>query len=122
MTVREFLDQYLVATNKHQFSLVEAFLSDDCLFWFSSGSYKGIGEARRAFEKTWEMIKQEVYSISDLAWIAESDQVAVCVYTFHWRGIIDGQPCEGKGRGTSSFRKENNAWKIIHEHLSHFPK
>lgn len=68
------------------------------------------------------MIKEEVYTLTDLEWIAESGQAAVCTYTFNWKGIIDGQPFEGKGRGTSCFCKEDDGWKIVHEHLSNFPK
>jgi ketosteroid isomerase-like protein len=96
-------------------------ISSQCKFWFSSGTYIGLDQTRKAFEKTWGVIKEEVYSISDVEWIAESDSAAVCTYTFHWKGLIQDRPSEGKGRGTSCLRKEEGGWKIIHEHLSQFP-
>jgi ketosteroid isomerase-like protein len=122
MSAQDVLKKYEEEINKHDFDLVAPLISKDCKFWFSSGTFEGLEQTRKAFETTWGMIKEEVYSISDKDWIAESDQVAVCTYTFHWKGLVDGKQCEGKGRGTSCFRLEEDGWKIIHEHLSHFPK
>ena len=121
MSARDILKKYEELINEHNFDLLVPLISGDCKFWFSSGTYEGIEQIRKAFEKTWGMIKEEVYSISDQVWIAESDGAAVCTYTFHWNGLIDGQPQQGKGRGTSCFRKEKEGWKIVHEHLSQFP-
>lgn len=122
MTTREVLKKYEVEINKNNFDLLVPLISRDCVFWFSSGTFCGLDETRKAFEKTWNMIKNETYWLSDIQWIAEGDSASVCIYTFHWNGIIDDKHCEGKGRGTSCFRKEGSEWKIIHEHLSHFPK
>jgi ketosteroid isomerase-like protein len=96
-------------------------LSKDCTFWFTSGTFEGLEQSRKAFEKTWNMIKDEKYWLTDIEWIAESESVAVCTYTFHWKGVIENKSCEGKGRGTSCFRKMDNIWKLAHEHLSAFP-
>jgi ketosteroid isomerase-like protein len=121
-SAQDLLEKYKVEINKHNFDLVEPLISKDCKFWFSSGTFVGLDQIGQAFEKTWGMIKDEVYSLTDIEWIAESDLTAVCTYTFHWKGLIDGKPGEGKGRGTSCFRKEDDGWKITHEHLSNFPK
>lgn len=122
MSARDLLKKYEELINEHDFDLLAPLISSECRFWFSSGTNEGIDQTRRAFEKTWETIKEEVYSISDKVWIAESDSSAVCVYTFHWKGLIEGHLQEGKGRGTSCFRKEDERWKIVHEHLSPFPR
>lgn len=122
MSAREIFKKYEVDINKHDFNLIVPLISKDCKFWFSSGTYEGIEQVRKAFEKTWGMIKEEIYTISDLTWISESELAAVCTYTFHWKGLIEGKLCEGKGRGTSCFSKGEDGWKIIHEHLSNFPK
>ena len=121
-SARDLLEKYKVEINKHDFNLLVPLLSEECTFWFSSGTYKGLEETRKAFEKTWGMIKSEVYSIKDVDWVAESDTATVCTYTFLWSGLVNGEKREGTGRGTSCFRKENEGWKIVHEHLSPFPK
>ena len=50
------------------------------------------------------------------------DTAASCTYRFRWMAEIDGTPCVGEGRGTTVLRKEGREWKIVHEHLSRFPK
>ena len=122
MSAIEVFEKYKLEINNHDFDRLIPLISKDCKFWFSSGTYVGLEQTRRAFEKTWAMIKNEIYTVSDQEWIALSDKAAVCTYTYHWTGLIDGQKREGKGRGTSCFRKEENGWKIVHEHLSVFPK
>ena len=121
MSARDLLMTYEDAINQHDFNTLVPLISNDCKFWFSSGTNEGLEQARRAFEKTWALIKEEVYLISDKVWLAEGDRAAVCVYTFHWKGLIDGQVHEGTGRGTSCFRKEVDGWKLVHEHFIPFP-
>lgn len=120
-TAREALERYGVELNRHDFDRLVPLLAPDCVFWFSSGTHRGLDQARRAFERTWARIQEEVYALADVQWIAESDQVAVCVYTFHWAGRIDGERREGRGRGTTCLRRDAGGWRIVHEHLSPFP-
>jgi ketosteroid isomerase-like protein len=121
MSAHDLLEKYKVEINSHDFSRVEPLISRDCKFWFSSGTFHGLEQTRKAFEKTWAMIQNEIYSITDVSWLSSNQDSAACVYTYHWSGLINGQPTEGKGRGTSCFRVEDGQWKIIHEHLSGFP-
>jgi ketosteroid isomerase-like protein len=121
MSAKEVLKKYKAEINSHDFNRLEHLISKDCKFWFSSGTYEGIASTRQAFEKTWGIIKNETYTISDVNWICEGDRSAVCIYTFNWIGDVDGERRSGEGRGTSCFRLEDKEWKIIHEHLSPFP-
>lgn len=116
-TPHSLLEIYISEINKHDFNLVRPLISEDCTFWFTSGTYVGLEQTQKAFEKTWAMIKDEVYSLTEIEWISES----VCTYTYPWKGLINGEFREGKGRGTSCFRKEGEDWKLVHEHLSSFP-
>jgi ketosteroid isomerase-like protein len=121
MSAKEVLERYKSEINSHDFSRLEPFISENCKFWFSSGTYVGIEATRKAFEKTWDAIKNEIYSVADVEWLCDGDRAAVCTYTFHWEGNVGGERRKGKGRGTSCFRLEDNDWKIVHEHLSPFP-
>lgn len=122
MSAKEILKKYEIEINKNNFDLLIPFISSDCKFWFTSGTFQGHEQCRATFEKTWKKIKEEKYWLTDVDWLVESEGAAVCTYTFNWTGFIEEKYYEGKGRGTSCFRKEQSEWKIIHEHLSHFPK
>ena len=112
---------YGEAINEHRFDALLPVLSTDVVFWFSSGSFCGIDAARQAFEKTWRRIAEETYWLEELSWVSKGDHSAACIYRFHWRGMVDGEPAEGSGRGTSVLRREGDDWKIVHEHLSAEP-
>jgi len=107
--------------NKHRFDLLLLVLSDEVVFWFSSGSHHGLDAARQAFESTWARLGNEFYWLEELCWVSEGMVSAACIYRFNWRGTIDGVPAQGGGRGTSVFLKETDGWKLVHEHLSADP-
>ncbi len=120
-SVEAFLRDYVRATNTHQFDEVAPLISDDATFWFSSGSHRGLAAVRAAFEKTWGLIQDEVYSVEDVEWLTVGESSAACLYTFRWRGNIDGVAREGSGRGTNVLCNDNGRWYVIHEHLSAWP-
>jgi ketosteroid isomerase-like protein len=121
MSIDDFLPKYERMTNTHDFDQVGQLIDEDAVFWFSSGSYSGKAAIRAAFERTWDMIKEERYTIKDVTCIARSEGTASYMYTFYWEGVIDGKFAQGKGRGTSVIIKRGIDWKVIHEHLSAFP-
>lgn len=120
-TADEFMAEYIRRTNTHQFDAVAPLIAEDAVFWFSSGSYRGVSAIRAAFERTWSMIQDEDYVIAGLEWLTVDDKSATCIYTFRWRGRIDGADREGSGRGTTILRRDGRQWLIVHEHLSARP-
>lgn len=122
MQADEFLKTYERLTNTHEFDRVRPLIDDKAVFWFSSGSYSGLPAIQKAFENTWQLIQEEVYRIEDVSCISKSETSAAYVYTYHWEGKINGQFAQGSGRGTSVIVKREGTWKVIHEHLSLFPK
>lgn len=116
--LNEFLKQYEAATNSHDFEKVKPLISEEAVYWFSEGNFIGIESIQNAFEKTWNNIRDEVYMITGLQWLMVTETAAVCIYSFYWKGVVEGLPKEGKGRGTNVLVKNNNHWQIIHEHLS----
>lgn len=121
MTASEFLQAYEAATNSHDFAQVEPLIAADALYYFSDETLKGIAEIKWAFTRTWSDIKAEAYSITNVNWLVSTDDVAACVYNFHWTGLVDGAPKEGRGRGTNVLQNQAGIWKMIHEHLSKEP-
>ncbi len=122
MTPEEFMQVYERATNTHDPARVAELVDKDAVYWFNDGSFLGIDAIQGALAKTWGFIQDETYRIADIRWIAEDETTAVCIYSFHWRGLVNGQVAEGKGRGTSVLRKINDEWKVAHEHLSGMPR
>lgn len=120
--VEPFLAEYIRATNTHRFDEVAPLVDEAAVFWFTSGTYRGLAAIRAAFERTWAMIQEEVYVIEDVEWLAADESSAACLYTYRWRGCIDGVVREGSGRGTTVWRRDGRQWRVVHEHLSAWPK
>lgn len=120
-TPQECLQEYERRTNTHSFAEVAPLIACDAIYWFSEGSYRGRDEIRQAFERTWAYILDERYSINNVHWLVVEEHTATCIYTFHWQGVTPNGPAEGSGRGTSIFRKRDDQWEVIHEHLSGLP-
>lgn len=110
---KDFLNEYIRRTNLHQFDAVAPLIDDDAVYWFSSGSYRGLNAIQTAFERTWATIQNEQYAIEDLEWLMVDDLIATCIYTYRWKGSIDGVAREGTGRGTNVLRKDNEQWRIL---------
>jgi ketosteroid isomerase-like protein len=114
----EFVRRYELANNRHDFDQLALLIADDATYWFTDGSYQGLGAIRAAIERTFATIVDEVYEIRDLEWLAVTGELAVCRYRFWWQGLIDGRPESGQGRGTNLLVKRDDGWKMLHEHLS----
>lgn len=120
-TPHDFMREYAVQTNTHDFDRVAPLIAGDAVYFFSEGTYASEDDLRAAFERTWATIRDEDYRIEDLRWLACDERIAVCVYRFHWRGVVNGQPREGLGRGTSVLARSDAGWRVVHEHLSPMP-
>ncbi|MBS1165321.1 MAG: nuclear transport factor 2 family protein [Proteobacteria bacterium] len=122
MHPQDHMKLYETRVNLRRFDEVAPLISSEAVFWFTDGTYHGIDAIKAAFEETWRKLQNEVYWLEDVDWIAMSDTAASCTYRFRWKADIDGKTYEGDGRGTTVLRKEGAQWKIVHEHLSRFPK
>jgi ketosteroid isomerase-like protein len=116
------LKQYEAKISMHDFNELVPLISSDAVFWFNDGSFCGLTQIRNAFEETWRKFPLENYWLEDLKWVACSAGSAGCAYHFRWRAVLNGKTMEGGGRGTTILRKEEDTWKIVHEHLSQFPR
>lgn len=118
MTPEQLMAQYGARLEEQDAARVSDLLSSEAVFWFNDGSFEGVEAIVEAMNRTWETIRDERYWIENLRWISKGPSSAVCIYEFHWKGLIDGQEQEGWGRGTNVLNKISGSWKIVHEHLS----
>ncbi len=56
--------------------------------------------------------------MTNLHWVLKNDETAVYVFDFSWKGIINGQPAAGKGKGTAVIVCEESQWKLMAEQLT----
>lgn len=117
MSPDDFMKAYENALASQNWVNVEPLLHQDICVTFSTGTFKGKTEVRKAFEANFSTIEEEQYSIADLYWIYRESEAAVCIYSFSWKGLVNGQEKSGAGRGTSVLVKVENQWKLITEHL-----
>jgi len=116
------LRAYVEKLNTHSWEQIAPCVTEDAVFIFTEDTFVGKAAAKAAFEKTFKLIENEVFSLHDIAWTAVTDDVATCRYEFRWKGLISGQEASGGGRGTSILRKVDGRWLIAHEHLVPYPR
>ncbi len=115
--VEEFIHDYEAALATQDWDQVSPLIHDDCVATFSEGTHIGKSQVESAFQKTFDLIEDETYRISNVHWAIRSESIAVVVYNFEWSGIINGVRASGGGRGTSTIICDNGRWQLIAEHL-----
>ncbi|MEM6927070.1 MAG: nuclear transport factor 2 family protein [Myxococcota bacterium] len=113
---------YASVLDSQDWNLVEDLLHDEAVVLFTEGTYRGKEAIRAAFERTFALIREEVFRIEDLHWVARTADMACCEYVFRWSGIIAGQPASGAGRGSSVVLRSARGWQIVQEHLGPLPR
>ena len=116
------LKTYVEKLNTHSWDQIAPHVAEDDVFIFTEGTFIGHGAAKAAFEKTFKLIENEVFSLHDIVWTVVTDDVATCHYEFRWKGLISGQEAEGGGRGTTILRKVDGRWLVAHEHLGPYAR
>src|SRR6202453_1871126 len=107
-----FMAEYERAASSHDVQQVLPLIANDAVYWFTDGSYRGREEIAGALERTFATIQDEVYEISELERVGLTHEFAPCRYHFCWRGLVDGRPSSGRGRGTNIVVKRNGAWQV----------
>lgn len=116
------LSTYVEKLNTHSWEQIAPCVTEDAVFLFTEDTFVGKAAAKAAFEKTFKLIENEVFSLHDIAWTVVTDEVAACHYEFRWKGLISGQASSGGGRGTTILRRVDDRWLIAHEHLGPYPR
>lgn len=119
---QDALANYVQKLNTHAWDQIAPLVADDAVFIFSEGTFIGKNAAQAAFEKTFRLIQDGEYSIDEISWTVEREGVASCHYEFRWKGMIDGSPAAGGGRGTSILINVDGKWLVAHEHLGPHPR
>ena len=89
------LTTYVEKLNTHSWDQIAPCVTEDAVFIFTEDTFVGKAAAKAAFEKTFKLIENEVFSLHDIAWTAVTDDVATCHYEFRWKCLISGQESAG---------------------------
>lgn len=118
MQATDFITVYAAALASQDWLKVAPLIHEEACVTFSTGSvHKGIAAIQQAYERNFALIKNEAYTISEVHWLHQGDDMAVYVFNFNWQGIINGERANGAGHGTAAIRRSNGTWKLLAEHL-----
>ena len=102
MTPETFIKKYEAALATQDWQQVAPLVHPDVCVTFSSGSmHIGKAAVRQAFERNFSLIQDETYVIENVHWVKKGEDTAVYLFTFHWSGLINGEPASGAGTGSS---------------------
>ncbi|GAB1857664.1 hypothetical protein MHTCC0001_25010 [Flavobacteriaceae bacterium MHTCC 0001] len=124
MNPEAFIKLYEMALGTQDWNLVEPLVAENVSVTFSNGTtYIGKENVKKAFEKNFSLIKNEVYAVKNIRWLVKDEKYAVYIFEFNWTGVVNGKSVSGQGIGTSVLMKEDNIkWKLLVEHLGRTPE
>ena len=123
MSASEFVKQYEAALATQDWEEVAPLIHQKASVVFSDGSvHRGKDAVRAAYERNFDLIKNEEYRIANVHWLLDSSDSAAYMFDFFWTGDIDGQRASGAGRGTAVLVLQDNQWKLLGEHLGPYPR
>lgn len=118
MTPESFIAKYEAALATQDWQQIDPLIHPDACVTFSSGTvHIGKAAVRQAFESNFAAIQDETYAIENVHWVKKDGDTAVYLFTFHWSGIINGEPASGAGTGTSVLINSKDGWQLLVEHL-----
>jgi hypothetical protein len=123
--VVQFLNHFEEVAMKEDFSLIRDMIDEKANFRFNDGDFIGRQAIQAVFEKTWRgdpSVKKTRFYLSDIVVLTTDHSSATATYTYNWEGSQGGQDFKIQGRGTRVLVREGGTFRIIHEHLSRFPR
>jgi ketosteroid isomerase-like protein len=119
MTPAETKQEMVRRMNAKDLPGTMALIADEAVYFWSNGSAMfGKPAIEAAMRANFEGIADDSYEVADVTWLAETDEVAACVFRFQWTGKVDGREVSGRGRGASVLKRIDGAWRVVHENLS----
>ncbi|MBS1612354.1 MAG: nuclear transport factor 2 family protein [Bacteroidetes bacterium] len=118
MRPTHFIAAYTAALASQTWQQVAPFIADEAVVTISTGSvYRGIAAIQQAYQRNFELIQSEEYSMRDIHWLHQGDDIAVYTFSFSWQGIINGELANGSGQGSAVIKRYNDTWKLLAEQL-----
>lgn len=120
--VEETLNEYIAALATQSWDAADGFFHQNTTVIFAEGTYRGKGQVGIAIRKTFSMIKDENFVITNLHWNMKTEQFATCTFDYEWSGTLNNRRFTTPGRGTLVWIFDNGRWQIINEHFGPMPR
>lgn len=123
--VIEFLHRFEALAMQEDFNLIRHLIDECAYFRFNDGDFVGRDAIQAVFEKTWRgdpSVKKARFFLSDIVVLTTDAASATATYTYNWEGSQAGKTFTITGRGTRVLRLDQGGFRIVHEHLSRFPR
>lgn len=120
-TPAETIFNYEKTLAQQKWEAVSDFFHEDCVVVFAEATYFGKKQVGMAIDKTFSLIKDEDFILSDIQWIYESDSFATCIFNYKWAGTLNGKRFNSSGRGTLAMILSDGQWQVVTEHLGPLP-
>lgn len=120
-----FLHRFEALAEKEDFALLRDLIDERAVFRFNDGDFVGRAAIQAAFEKTWRgdpSVRKARFYLSDIVVVTVDEKTASATYTYHWEGTQGERAFAIKGRGTRVLAIDDGRFRIVHEHLSRFPR
>ena len=124
-SVAEFLNHFEALAMKEDFSIIRDMIDERAYFRFNDGDFVGRQAIQAVFERTWRgdpTVKKARFYLSDIVVLTTDKASATATYTYNWEGSQGGREFKIQGRGTRVLLHEAGQFRIVHEHLSRFPR
>jgi ketosteroid isomerase-like protein len=124
-SVVQFLHHFEEVAMKEDFSLLQDMIDERAYFRFNDGDFVGRKAIQSVFEKTWKAdptVKKARFYLSDIVVLTTDKASAAATYTYNWEGAQGSREFKIQGRGTRVLAHEDGRFRIVHEHLSRFPR
>jgi ketosteroid isomerase-like protein len=124
-SVVAFLTEFEALAEQEDFSLIEHMIDENAFFRFNDGDFVGRQAIRAAFEKTWRgdpAVKKARFYLTDIVVLSTDDCSASATYTYNWEGAQGDVRFTVRGRGTRVLLVGPSGFRIVHEHLSRYPR
>lgn len=124
-SVTSFLIEFERLAEKEDFALIREYIDEQAYFRFNDGDFIGRAAIQAAFEKTWRgdpSVKKARFYLTDIVVLTIDQRTASATYTYNWEGSQGDKQFAIRGRGTRVLVFEAGKFRIVHEHLSRFPR
>lgn len=120
-----FLHEFERLAEREDFNLIREMIDEQAYFRFNDGDFVGRPAIEAAFERTWRgdpTIKKARFYLTDITVLTVDEKTATATYTYNWEGAQGDRAFTIRGRGSRVLAHEAGRFRIVHEHLSRFPR